>query len=114
MAHPNDRDYARAIRASAAKPGRGFIVLDTLDKLRAHHHRLIGHCALCARLYRPDAPGASPPCSFPVDLEALIAERGRDCAVVGLKPVPCPRCGSLKTTTQIAVPSKRDPRDGDV
>ena len=32
MAHPDDRDYARAVRASGAKPGRGFIVLDTLAR----------------------------------------------------------------------------------
>jgi hypothetical protein len=86
---------------------RGFIVIDTLAKLRDHNYRLVGYCDACARLYRPDAgPGGSPPYSFAIDLAALIAERGEACAVVGLRPVPCPRCGSRETRSHLAVAPK--------
>jgi hypothetical protein len=43
---------------------------------------------------------------FDVDLGALIRERGQRYLVVGLKPVPCPRCGSVQTETRVMAPAK--------
>lgn len=59
----------------------GQIVLDTLGKLRAHGHGLWGWCYSCAGL-------------FDVDVTALVDERGADCDIARLAPVPCPYCGS--------------------
>jgi hypothetical protein len=106
----DDSDYRRAIEVSKPETGSGFIVLDTLAKLRDHNYRLIGHCMACARLYRPDRRD-NPPSSFAIDLAALMAERGPDCRVVGLRPVPCVYCGSVETTSQLAVPPKGGWRD---
>ena len=36
--------------------------------------------------------------NFDIDLPALIAERGPDSPVIGMAPVPCPRCGSRRTS----------------
>ena len=66
---PGDR------RANSAAAGRGFVVLDTLGKLKEHRHGLVGHCAECAALYWKDTAHARPS-SFDIDLDALIAERG--------------------------------------
>jgi len=43
---------------------------------------------------------------FDIDLAALIHERGKECVVVGLDPIPCPRCGSAKTETRVTTPAK--------
>src|SRR5258708_26065956 len=43
-----------------------------------------------------------------IDMAALIAERGADCAVVGLAPVPCPYCGSRDTANRIRTPPHQE------
>jgi hypothetical protein len=40
-----------------------------------------------------------------IDLAALIRERGAQCAL-GLAPVSCSRCQTLKTETRITAPAK--------
>src|SRR5260370_42559455 len=45
---------------------------------------------------------------FEIGMAALIAERGADCAVVGLAPVPCPYRGSIDTEKRIPTPSLLD------
>jgi hypothetical protein len=80
------------------------IVLDTLGKLRAHGHGLNGWCLDCAARYRPAAPAAEwVRAGFDVDMAQLIAERGADAAIVGLRPPACPRCGSARTEVRLCV-----------
>jgi hypothetical protein len=43
---------------------------------------------------------------FDIDLGELIRERGKEYAVVGLAPIPCPWCGSAKTETRVTTPAK--------
>ena len=79
----------------------------TLGKLRAHGYGLFGWCPAChARHRRGAAPGENPPASFDIDMATLIAERGADCAVVGLAPVACPRCGARQTETRLLPPDR--------
>jgi hypothetical protein len=82
------------------------IVLDALGKLDAHGFRLFGWCRDCGSKYdgrRRD----NPPTYFDIDVAALAVERGGDCAVVGLAPVVCPRCGSRGTQTRLLPPRHR-------
>jgi hypothetical protein len=62
----------------------------------------------CARRYRPELGPGNRPSLFDIDLAALIAERGRECLVVGMPPVPCPRCGSRRTELRILPPKTGD------
>jgi hypothetical protein len=48
-----------------------------------------------------DPPERRIPSNFDIDLAALIAERGADCFVIRMVPVPCPRCGSVDTQYRI-------------
>jgi hypothetical protein len=66
------------------------IVLDTLGKLDAYGFRLFGCCHDCGSKY-DRRRRENPPTHFDIDVAALAAERGADCAVVGLAPVVCPR-----------------------
>lgn len=78
---------------------RKLIPLDTLGKLHALGYGLGGSCDDCAAAYRMDIPAEQRQRSnFDIDLPALIAERGEDTPVVGMAPVPCPRCGSRRTS----------------
>jgi hypothetical protein len=80
------------------------IVLDTLGKLYAHGHGLAGWCLDCSARYRPTAPAAHPVLAgFDVDMAALIAERGADAAIVGLRSPVCPQCGSARTEVRLCV-----------
>jgi hypothetical protein len=82
-----------------------MIALDTLGRLHARGYGLFGACADCAQLYRmADLPERRIPSNFDIDLAALIAERGADCSVIRMAPVPCPRCGSLDTQYRITTP----------
>jgi len=85
-------------------------VLDTLDKLWQHGHGMFGWCSDCGAPSRywddVKALRTPKPASFDIDLGALIRERGKDCVLVGLAPVPCPRCGSARTETRITTPAK--------
>src|SRR5260221_13303312 len=45
---------------------------------------------------------------FEMEMAALIAGRGADCAVVGLAPVPCPYCGSRDTENRIRPPPHQE------
>ena len=71
----------------------GYIVLDTLARLHRDGHGLFGYCLDCRR-------------SFDVDVTALIGERGPNSQVVGMEPIPCPRCGSPRTERRVTSPSK--------
>jgi hypothetical protein len=87
-------------------PRMHTIILDTLGKLYAHGHSLVGWCLDCAGRYRPAMPaGEQLRSSFDIDMPALISERGADAAVVGLRPPPCPRCGSARTEIRLRVPA---------
>ena len=88
------RDDAR--RMSRA----GWVILDTIGKLHAYHHDLCGWCCNCASL-------------FEINIAALITERGADCEIIGMAPVPCPRCGSRDTEHCIDTPPHGDLGDGD-
>jgi hypothetical protein len=55
-----------------------------------------------------DPPEGRPPASFDIDMAALVAERGADCPIVGMAPVPCPYCGSRDTEIRLKTPPHRD------
>jgi len=72
--------------------------LDTLGRLAAAGYGLTGHCLDCSARYRPDMPAAERVSSaWDVDMGALIAERGASAPTVGMLPLSCPRCGSVRT-----------------
>jgi len=82
-----------------------MIALDTLGKLHARHYGLFGCCTDCAQLYRmADPPERRVSSHFDIDMGELIAERGANCSVIRMAPVPCPRCGSLNTESRIVTP----------
>jgi hypothetical protein len=87
-----------------------MIALDTLRKLHRYGHGLFGWCSECGSpsRYWDDVRARRTPKSamFDVDLAALMRERGKDCLVVGLGRVPCPRCGSTNTETRVTAPAK--------
>jgi len=68
-------------------------VLETLGKLWEHGHGMFGWCSECgsSSRYWADvrAHHTPQPATFDIDLAALIRQRGRECAVVGLGPVAC-------------------------
>jgi hypothetical protein len=85
-------------------PRMPTITLDTLGRLAAHGHGLAGWCLDCSARYRPSAPAAEQTrAGFDVDMAALIAERGANARIVGLRPPPCPRCGSTRTEIRLRV-----------
>jgi hypothetical protein len=62
----------------------------------------LGSLGFGSRLHR--SPAAHPVLAgFDVDMAALIAERGADAAIVGLRPPACPRCGSVRTEVRLCV-----------
>jgi hypothetical protein len=75
-----------------------------LGKLADRGHRLFGSGLDCARRYRCELGARNQPSQFGIDLGALVAERGRDCLIVGMEPVPCPRCRSRRTEIRILPP----------
>jgi hypothetical protein len=80
------------------------VTLDTLGRLADHGHGLAGWCLDCAARYRPSAPAAEQRrAGFDIDIAALIAERGADAKIVGLRPPPCPRCGLARTEMRLRV-----------
>jgi hypothetical protein len=70
-----------------------LIVLDTLGKLRAHGHGLNGYCRACRRY-------------FNVAMPALIAARGPESPVVGMRPLRCAGCLGRETEIWVTAPSK--------
>ena len=72
-------------------PDANLFVLDTLGKLHMHGHGIGGYCLICQRL-------------FSVSMTALIAERGADCLVRGMKPLTCPGCQGKRTQFSITAP----------
>jgi hypothetical protein len=83
---------------------RSEVPLDTLGKLADRRHRMFGSCLDCARRYRYELGARNQPSQFGIDLGALVAERGRDCLIVGIEPVPCPYCDSRRTEIRILPP----------
>lgn len=87
-----------------------MIVIDTLGAIQRHGYGMFGWCCDCESpsKYWDDvrARRAPKPAMFDIDVAALIRERGEHSPVVGLAPAHCPRCGSQKTETRIAAPSK--------
>jgi hypothetical protein len=57
-------------------PDPDRIRLDTLDTLHQHGHGIGGYCLVCRKL-------------FAVDMAALVAERGTDSPIIGMKPLRC-------------------------
>ena len=76
-----------------ASPAADLIVLDTLGKLYAHGHGINGYCRTCRRY-------------FCVPMPLLIAARGADSPVVGMRPLRCAGCGGRETEIRITAPSK--------
>jgi hypothetical protein len=70
-----------------------LIVLDTLGKLYARGHGLSGYC----RGYRR---------FFDVPMPALIAARGPDSPVVGMRPLRWPGCLGREAEIRVTAPSK--------
>ena len=87
-----------------------MIALDTLGKLHHHGHGLFGWCSDCGSPSRywddVKARRVPKPAIFDIDLAVLIRERGKECPVVSLAPVVCPRCGSANTETRVTAPAK--------
>jgi hypothetical protein len=80
------------------------LILDTLGKLAAHGHGLDGWCLDCSARYRPAVPAAMRArADFAIDMAQIIAERGADAKIVGLRPPACPRCGSPRTEIRLRV-----------
>jgi hypothetical protein len=69
------------------------IVIDSLGKLHAHGHGINGHCRSCGRY-------------FMVSMPTLIAARGPDSPIVGMRPLTCAGCGSRETEIRVTAPSK--------
>jgi hypothetical protein len=69
------------------------IVLDTIGKLYAHGHGLTGYCRPCRRFFRLPMP-------------VLIAARGADSPVVGMRPLKCAGCGEQETEIRVTAPSR--------
>jgi hypothetical protein len=90
-------------RPPQARPSQ--VPLDTLGKLADRGFRLFGSCLDCSRRYDPKLGPLSPPSSFDIDLGALVAERGRECEIVGMPPVPCPRCATRRTEIRLLPPN---------
>lgn len=82
-----------------------WIVIDTLGKLLEQGFGLRICCDDCAARYRRDAPDASPTAMFKVDLPALIAQRGTNCRLIGMAPLPCPGCRGMHTSFLVSAPS---------
>jgi hypothetical protein len=76
-----------------------------LGRLADRRHRLFGCCVDCARRYRYELGARNQPSQYEMDLGALATERGRDAAIVGMEPVPCPRCGSRRTEIRLLPPA---------
>jgi hypothetical protein len=74
-------------------PAADLIVLDTLGKLYAHGHGINGYCRPCRRFFR-------------VPMPVLIAARGADSPVVGMRPLRCAGCGERETEIRVTAPSK--------
>jgi hypothetical protein len=67
--------------------------LDTIGKLYAHGHGLSGYCRPCRRF-------------FLVPMPVLIAARGADNPVVGMRPLRCAACLGGETEIRVTAPSK--------
>ena len=93
-----------------------MLVLDTIGKLWRHGHGMFGWCSRCAPAsrYRGDVKAGRAPrmAMFDIDLRTLVRQRGENSPIVGREPIPCPRCGSLKTETRITAPAKPMRRGG--
>jgi hypothetical protein len=76
-----------------ASPAVDLVVLDTIGKLRARGHGLGGHCRPCRRF-------------FHVPMPVLIAARGADSPVVGMRPLRCAVCLARETEIRVTAPSK--------
>jgi hypothetical protein len=74
-------------------PAADQIVLDTLGKLYSHGHGLTGYCRPCRRFFR-------------VPMPVLIAARGADSPVVGMRPLRCAVCLGRETEIRVTAPSK--------
>jgi hypothetical protein len=70
---------------------RPEVPLDTLGQLADRRHRLSGYWLICRK-------------SFDVALDLLIRTRGRDCEIVGMKPLKCPGCQGFHTEVRILAP----------
>ena len=75
-----------------------WIALDTLGTLQVYGFRIFGWCRDCGGKHDRRCID---PTHFDIDVAALAAERGADCAVVGLAPVACPQCGSRDTQARL-------------
>jgi hypothetical protein len=64
---------------------RSEIPLDTLGKVADRGYRPFGSCLDCARRFRYELGARKQPSQCGIDLGALVAERGRDCPIVGMK-----------------------------
>ena len=60
-----------------------------------HGHDIDGYYLICQRL-------------FSVSMSALIAERGEDCRVRGMKPLTCPGCAGTRTLFSVTTLRKGD------
>jgi hypothetical protein len=70
---------------------RSEVPLDTLGKLADRSCHLFGDCLICRK-------------SFDVALDLLIRTRGRDCEIVGMKPLKCSGCQGFHTEICILPP----------
>lgn len=83
-------------------------LLYTIGMLHEHGYGMFGWCDECAAHYRQDQPAElRKPAAFDIDLALLIAERGWASPVINMAPVPCPRCGSRRTSIRIIALSTR-------
>jgi hypothetical protein len=64
---------------------------ETLGKLVDNKFRLLGWCVACWT-------------NFVVDVGTLVAQRGRNCRIADMAPVPCPGCGRRRTEHRLIPP----------
>ena len=71
-------------------PAADLVVLGTIGKLYAHGHGLSGYCRPCRRYFR-------------VPMPVLIAARGADSPVVGMRPLRCAACLGRETEIRVSL-----------
>jgi hypothetical protein len=86
-------EYATPVPRDGSSRHTDLIVLGTLGKLYAHGHGLSGYCRPCR-------------CYFRVPMPVLVAARGADSPMIGMRPLRCAAFFGRATEIRVTAPSK--------